>query len=583
MRMQQALFALGALLVLTSLCGMLPEVALAQTYRDVQSGRIASLPHEMTPQEEAIRDLIGAGHRTTPPPSEQPVRALAEFEHMKGVLIRYPLGISVQIVAEMSEDVIVYCIVTSGQQSAAHNAFQNGGVNMSHVVFFNASTDSYWTRDYGPWFAYDANEELIVIDPIYNRPRPSDDEIPAEFGVFMGWDVYGPDLITAGGNWMEDGTDIAASTTLVWDENPGKTHQQIANIVQDYMGVDTYHVVPDVNGEYIKHIDCWGKFLAVDKILIRSVPPTHSQYDEIEAAVDYWENQISAYGWPFQVYRVYTPNNQPYTNSLILNKKVLVPITGSSWDDDAILSYQQAMPGYEVLGFTGSWESTDALHCRAKGVGDPDYVYIASRPLQDVIEPVASYRVAAQIIDYSQAGLNPGQLRLYWRPGTSGSFSYETLAAIAGTDSFCADIPLQPLGTTVQYYLHAADYSGQQSDFPIVGSAGPFSFDVLVEAQGIPDGFHATGIVLAGNWPNPVQSSTTIRFTLDRDTPTRLRIFNAEGRLVHTLLDARLSQGNYSLDWDRSNGAGEAVPPGVYFYRLETARTALTRKLVVVR
>ena len=42
------------------------------------------------------------------------------------------------------------------------------------------------------------------------------------------------------------------------------------------------------------------------------------------------------------------------------------------------------MPGYEVLGFTGSWESTDALHCRAMGVGDRGMLYVWSVPLQDI-------------------------------------------------------------------------------------------------------------------------------------------------------------------------------------------------------
>jgi hypothetical protein len=70
---------------------------------------------------------------------------------------------------------------------------------------------------------------------------------------------------------------------------------------------------------------------------------------------------------------VYTPSDQPYTNSLILNNKVFVPISNSSWDDDAIESYQAAMPDHEILGFTGSWVSTDALHCRAKGIPNLTY------------------------------------------------------------------------------------------------------------------------------------------------------------------------------------------------------------------
>ena len=46
----------------------------------------------------------------------------------------------------------------------------------------------------------------------------------------------------------------------------------------------------------------------------------------------------------------------------------------SSWDDDAIEAYQVAMPDHEILSYySSSWVSTDALHCRAKGIPDLTY------------------------------------------------------------------------------------------------------------------------------------------------------------------------------------------------------------------
>ncbi len=471
-----AIWAICAMLVALGSAGP----ARAQTYRDAAHAPdgVISLPHELTPEELLILDEIGAGHRTTPPPTSQPVRGAAEFDRMQGVLIRYPLGISTAIVREMAEDVTVYCIVTASQQQQAYNTFQAAGVNMSHVVFFNANSDSYWTRDYGPWFIYENDHDCGIIDTIYNRPRPNDDAIPTLFANFLGIPAYGPDLIHTGGNWMSDGHGIASSTTLVWEENPTKTPAQINQIVHDYKGIHTYHVVPDPNNTYIDHIDCWGKFLAVDKVLIRSVPISHPQYDEIEETAAYYAAQVSSYGWPFQVYRVYTPNNEPYTNSLILNNKVLVPIMGGSWDSAALASYQAALPGYEVLGFTGSWESTDALHCRAKGVADLELLYVYSIPLRDTPVTTQPYRVAAEIIDHSETGLIANQLRVYWRPGTSGAFSSQVMTSIAGSDSFYTYIPAQSLGTTVQYYVQAADNSGRVETYPLVGAAGPFTFHV---------------------------------------------------------------------------------------------------------
>ena len=62
-------------------------------------------------------------------------------------------------------------------------------------------------------------------------------------------------------------------------------------------------------------------------------------------------------------------------------------------DDDALESYEEAMPGYEVLGFTGSWESTDALHCRAKGVADRGMLYIRHIPLSGEFEKTGKPKI----------------------------------------------------------------------------------------------------------------------------------------------------------------------------------------------
>ncbi len=135
------------------------------------------LPIGFTPEELLLRHIIpDMSRETDPPPS--PIRNIAEFERMQGVLIRYPLGISTSIVAEMAEDITVYCLVSSSQQSYAYTTFNNAGVNMEHVEFIVGPTDSYWTRDYGPWWVVDGDRQISVVDFTYNRPRPNDNEAP---------------------------------------------------------------------------------------------------------------------------------------------------------------------------------------------------------------------------------------------------------------------------------------------------------------------------------------------------------------------------------------------------------------------
>ena len=71
------------------------------------------LPIGLTEEEKGKMYLIEEMSRSTDPPPT-PIRNIAEFERMQGVLIRYPFGISTSIIKEMAEDVIVYCLVSSG-------------------------------------------------------------------------------------------------------------------------------------------------------------------------------------------------------------------------------------------------------------------------------------------------------------------------------------------------------------------------------------------------------------------------------------------------------------------------------------
>jgi len=323
------------------------------------------------------------GTRTDPPVG--PVRNIAEYEAMQGVLIRYPFGISTSLIREMAEDVIIYCLVSSSSQNSAYNSMNNANVNMDNVEFILGSTDSYWTRDYGPWWVVDGNGEIGIVDFTYNRPRPNDNQAPFKVSEHLNVPYYSADFVSTGGNYMTDGFGISASTQIAYTENdecntsdqssvPLPPCAYVDNIMEDYYGVTTYHVVADPNNEYIDHIDCWGKFLSPNRVLIREVPTSHNQYDEIEGVADYFSSVLTSDGTPWEVFRVYTPNNQPYTNSLILNNKVFVPIMNSSWDGPALDVYEAAMPDHIILPFTGSWQSTDALHCRAKGIPDLNYL-----------------------------------------------------------------------------------------------------------------------------------------------------------------------------------------------------------------
>jgi hypothetical protein len=89
--------------------------------------------------------------------------------------------------------------------------------------------------------------------------------------------------------------------------------------------------------------------------------------------------------------------------------------------------------------------------------------------------------------------------------------------------------------------------------------------------------------VLKQNYPNPFNPSTSIEFNLSENGPVALRIYAADGRLVRTLLKGAWPAGPHRVSWDGRTDAGGPTSTGVYFYRLETARTKTAKKMMLIR
>jgi agmatine/peptidylarginine deiminase len=435
------------------------------------------LPIGLTAEELLRLDEIGINHiRTTPPPG--PIRNCAEWEPSVGVIIRWPLGLSYAIIAEFSEDLMVTTLVGStSQMNSAKSVYTANGVNMDNTQFIIAATNSIWTRDYGPWFIFDGTGDLAITDHIYNRPRPYDDQIPWILGSEWGMTVYGMDLIATGGNHMSDGLGISMSTELIYNENPSLTEKQVDSIMLEFTG-NAYHVLDYIDYGGIHHIDCWAKFLSPAKILIKDVSPGDYSYSLLNDRAEALAQMNSSWDRPYEIARVYCPSGAAYTNSIILGTKVFVPILGySDWDDSAIAVYQDAMPGYEVLGFTGSFYDDDAIHCRAMGVPDTEMLFISHIPLKNSVDTANDYQVGVRIVDHSNAGLIPDSLVIFYSIN-GGLFTPAQLYPTANPDSFYGYIPAQPDETEIEYYIRASDSSGRTETHPFIGRAWAHSFFV---------------------------------------------------------------------------------------------------------
>lgn len=123
-------------------------------------------------------------------------------------------------------------------------------------------------------------------------------------------------------------------------------------------------------------------------------------------------------------------------------------------------------------------------------------------------------------------------------------------------------------GVTYEYRLRQHDFDGRESYSNVVS---------VVKTE--------SGVVLEDNYPNPVNNKTTFRFRIANRSSVKLEVFDMMGNLVSTLYDGEVagSTGDYAVEWNGRNQAGQEVASGSYMYKLTAGDVILSKSLTVIR
>jgi len=178
-------------------------------------------------------------------------------------------------------------------------------------------------------------------------------------------------------------------------------------------------------------------------------------------------------------------------------------------------------------------------------------------------------------------GISPDPV-LVWN-GSSSAVSF-TLH-ISRDSSFTSDVTyindissstyaLSSLAYATQYFWRVnASNTGGTSPWSVVNSFTVAGASLVAQQTGTVPLEYAVDI-----FPNPFNSSTTVRFSLPRSTVVRIAIFNSLGKDVETLVNAALPAGIYSQIW---NAAG--LPSGMYFFRLQAGEHIATKRVIFLQ
>ena len=83
--------------------------------------------------------------------------------------------------------------------------------------------------------------------------------------------------------------------------------------------------------------------------------------------------------------------------------------------------------------------------------------------------------------------------------------------------------------------------------------------------------------------PNPFNPSTSVPILLSERMRVKIAVFDVSGRLVRVLVDSEMEPGRHSVPWDGTNGSGETVGSGVYYYRLKAGNVEQAKRVVLIR
>jgi agmatine deiminase len=324
-------------------------------------------------------------HSSAPPAA--PARLPAEFEETGAVILGWPMyyPYTWQYHAEFTRHIVsevwAYVILPNEfWQKGVELFLARKGVPLDNVRFMYVLIDDVWSRDYGPTTveAGPDGTPVLVANPYFPNGTPfqkGDAEVPLEMGRYLGVPVYHLPLVIEGGNIHSDGQ----GTFLMFDSalfhNPDFTAPKLERVLGQYLGCQRLILFPSLEDELCGHIDMVVKFLDASTVIVAQSRPGFIWYDDFETIAEQLAQTPSATGENYQVVRVPLADDSndsinfwSYTNSLILNDKVIVPQFGVERDEEALEIYRQAMPGYEVVGVYFGDHPVGSVHCTSKEI-----------------------------------------------------------------------------------------------------------------------------------------------------------------------------------------------------------------------
>jgi agmatine deiminase len=256
-------------------------------------------------------------------------------------------------------------------------------IGMKNIDFFIISTNDVWARDNGPIFVINDDGETAITDWAFNGwgerfPHDLDNQVPSTIGQKVDMPVFKPSMVLEGGAVEVNGrgTFLATRTSIIDHyRNPGMSQEEIESVLSQFLGVDHFIWLTGAGrgeceqwgDETDSHIDIVARFSDESTVLYNwtnnlSDPRArmlNNSFQELKEATTESGKPLTLVPLPLpDVYqtssmtdwRKGTLTDAAYSNYLIANHVVLVPVYGHAYDEHALKIIAEQFSGREVIG-----------------------------------------------------------------------------------------------------------------------------------------------------------------------------------------------------------------------------------------
>ncbi len=347
-------------------------------------------------------------------------RMPAEWEKQKGVWLQWPYesshgyqrkleGLWLEMTETLKQEGMVFiCAYDEQRKEQIAKQLVFYGIGLDNIEFHIIQTNDVWVRDNGPTFVVNQKGQLAIVKWNFNGwgaryPFDLDDLVPAHIAKKLGIPIFSTGLVGEGGNVETNGQGtIMATESAIINENrnPGITKEAIEEVYRTYLSATNIIWLPGMKTENFEevgwsddtdtHIDTIARFVNPNTIVFSWInEPDDPVYPMLKRNLDALKEAVLETGEHPDLVPLPIPKNgyystsrvgeggnitkvskslrtdASYTNFLIANNTVLVPVYGNINDDRAIGTLTELFPEKNIVRVNcgAIAENGGEIHC----------------------------------------------------------------------------------------------------------------------------------------------------------------------------------------------------------------------------